>query len=207
MSLCDRSECDPKCEGNVRDIVDPSRPSNAQHIMVWGLWREDVRLKSFYKVKIHQCNSQNKSLLFGEFSISLYFCIRLLNRDQYDEENCLCLVAVSVLFRGRIKDMLRGLMQKAIPITSKSRITGIFLKRKPSMTIKNWQRKWRQAARTTMRESRLSMAGFAVIYNMTRRTRYVRQTVFSRISVPLSVLVWLQSYSNSLNHPNVLLFI
>jgi hypothetical protein len=33
-SLCDVSECDPKCEGNVRDIAYPSRPSNALYIRV-----------------------------------------------------------------------------------------------------------------------------------------------------------------------------
>ena len=34
LTLCDVSEWDPKCEGNVRDIRSPSRPSNALYIRV-----------------------------------------------------------------------------------------------------------------------------------------------------------------------------
>ena len=45
LSLCNVSECDPKCEGNVRDFRSPSRPSNALHIRVWSLWCEYVRVK------------------------------------------------------------------------------------------------------------------------------------------------------------------
>jgi len=41
--FCDGSECDPKCEGKVRDIWSPSRPSNALCIRVWGLRCEKVR--------------------------------------------------------------------------------------------------------------------------------------------------------------------
>ena len=43
------SECDLKCEGNVRDIRPPSRPSNALCIRVSGLSCECVRVKTTVK--------------------------------------------------------------------------------------------------------------------------------------------------------------
>ena len=55
----DGSMCDPKCEGSVRDIYSPSRPSNALYIMVCGLWCEKVRVKSefFFLVYMHYGNT------------------------------------------------------------------------------------------------------------------------------------------------------
>lgn len=47
--ICDRSECDPKCEGNVRDFCSPSRASNALCIRVSGLSCEYVRVKTTVK--------------------------------------------------------------------------------------------------------------------------------------------------------------
>ena len=45
-SCRDGSECDPKCEGKVREIRLPSRPSNVLCIRGWDLWCEKVRVKS-----------------------------------------------------------------------------------------------------------------------------------------------------------------
>ena len=45
LPLSNVSECDPKCEGNVRDIRSPSRPSNALYIRAWWTLCEYVRVK------------------------------------------------------------------------------------------------------------------------------------------------------------------
>ena len=55
----DGSMCDPKCEGSVRDIYSPSRPSNALYIRVWMARCEYVRVKSriplFFALDLKVC--------------------------------------------------------------------------------------------------------------------------------------------------------
>jgi len=79
---CNGRERDLKCEGNVRDIADPSRPSNALHIRAWGLSCEYVRVKLngaphiFLKSPV----TLKKRLRFGILRFLLYLCTRIANQ-------------------------------------------------------------------------------------------------------------------------------